>query len=203
MQSCGGSLAQAAEDGAYLVGAERMYGTAWYTPLERLEDWGDPAFGEVVGLDESLRRLGLEGGTTWRNIGRALRLAGYPADRAGKLAMCQIAEILERKMNQLEKVKKADKAQRPLRKKLIGQGRPLGAAGVTKAPNIDFGKKLKWCRDHALPQFRSLEAFAKYISASTMKPVELIRRALPNSSMVGDIVVDLFAGSGSRRACQR
>ena len=31
----------------------------------------------------------------------------------------------------------------------------------------------------------------------TMKPVELIERALPNSSKAGDLVVDLFAGSGS------
>jgi DNA modification methylase len=30
-----------------------------------------------------------------------------------------------------------------------------------------------------------------------MKPVELIRRAITNTSRVGDIVVDLFGGSGS------
>jgi DNA modification methylase len=38
----------------------------------------------------------------------------------------------------------------------------------------------------------------------TMKPVELIDRALRNSSRAGDIVVDLFGGSGSSLiACQR
>jgi DNA modification methylase len=38
----------------------------------------------------------------------------------------------------------------------------------------------------------------------TMKPVELIERALRNSSKAGDIVVDLFGGSGSSLiACER
>jgi len=38
----------------------------------------------------------------------------------------------------------------------------------------------------------------------TMKPVELIERALVNSSKAGDIVVDLFGGSGSTLiACER
>ena len=38
----------------------------------------------------------------------------------------------------------------------------------------------------------------------TMKPVELIERALLNSSKAGDIVVDLFGGSGSTMiACER
>ena len=37
-----------------------------------------------------------------------------------------------------------------------------------------------------------------------MKPVELIERALLNSSKAGDIVVDLFGGSGSTMiACHR
>jgi DNA modification methylase len=41
-------------------------------------------------------------------------------------------------------------------------------------------------------------------SHPTMKPVELIERALRNSSRAGDIVVDLFGGSGSTLiACQR
>jgi DNA modification methylase len=38
----------------------------------------------------------------------------------------------------------------------------------------------------------------------TMKPVELVERALVNSSKAGDIVVDLFGGSGSTMiACER
>src|SRR5947209_16514516 len=38
----------------------------------------------------------------------------------------------------------------------------------------------------------------------TMKPVELIERALVNSSKAGDIVADLFGGSGSTMiACER
>jgi DNA modification methylase len=38
----------------------------------------------------------------------------------------------------------------------------------------------------------------------TMKPVELVERALLNSSKAGDVVVDLFAGSGSTLiACER
>ena len=38
----------------------------------------------------------------------------------------------------------------------------------------------------------------------TAKPVELIERALINSSKAGDIVVDLFGGSGSTLiACER
>ena len=38
----------------------------------------------------------------------------------------------------------------------------------------------------------------------TMKPVELIERALLNSSKAGDIVADLFGGSGSTLiACER
>ena len=38
----------------------------------------------------------------------------------------------------------------------------------------------------------------------TAKPVELIDRALINSSKAGDIVVDLFGGSGSTLiACER
>ena len=38
----------------------------------------------------------------------------------------------------------------------------------------------------------------------TMKPVELVERALLNSSKAGDIVVDLFGGSGSTLiACER
>jgi DNA modification methylase len=37
-----------------------------------------------------------------------------------------------------------------------------------------------------------------------MKPVELIELALRNSSLAGDIVVDLFGGSGSTLiACER
>jgi DNA modification methylase len=37
-----------------------------------------------------------------------------------------------------------------------------------------------------------------------MKPVELIERALVNSSKAGDIVTDLFGGSGSTMiACER
>ncbi len=37
-----------------------------------------------------------------------------------------------------------------------------------------------------------------------MKPVELIERALVNSSRAGDIVVDLFGGSGSTLiGCER
>ena len=37
-----------------------------------------------------------------------------------------------------------------------------------------------------------------------MKPVELIERALVNSSKAGDLVVDLFGGSGSTLiACER
>jgi DNA modification methylase len=37
-----------------------------------------------------------------------------------------------------------------------------------------------------------------------MKPVELVERALLNSSKAGDIVVDLFGGSGSTLiACER
>jgi DNA modification methylase len=38
----------------------------------------------------------------------------------------------------------------------------------------------------------------------TMKPVELIERALVNSSKAGDLVLDLFGGSGSTLiACER
>jgi len=38
----------------------------------------------------------------------------------------------------------------------------------------------------------------------TMKPVELCQRAINNSSQVGDIVLDLFGGSGSTLiACER
>jgi DNA modification methylase len=38
----------------------------------------------------------------------------------------------------------------------------------------------------------------------TMKPVELIERALVNSSKAGDVVVDLFGGSGSTLiGCER
>src|SRR5205814_8026361 len=38
----------------------------------------------------------------------------------------------------------------------------------------------------------------------TMKPVELVERALANSSKAGDIVVDLFGGSGSTLiGCER
>ena len=38
----------------------------------------------------------------------------------------------------------------------------------------------------------------------TMKPVELVERALMNSSKAGDIVADLFCGSGSTLiACER
>jgi len=37
-----------------------------------------------------------------------------------------------------------------------------------------------------------------------MKPVELIERGLVNSSKAGDVVVDLFGGSGSTMiACER
>src|SRR3979490_1238614 len=38
----------------------------------------------------------------------------------------------------------------------------------------------------------------------TMKPVELVERALLNSSKAGDVVVDLFGGSGSTLiGCER
>jgi DNA modification methylase len=38
----------------------------------------------------------------------------------------------------------------------------------------------------------------------TMKPVELIERALVNSSKAGDLVLDLFGGSGSTLiACEK
>jgi DNA modification methylase len=37
-----------------------------------------------------------------------------------------------------------------------------------------------------------------------MKPVELIERALVNSSKVGDLILDLFGGSGSTLiACEK
>jgi DNA modification methylase len=37
-----------------------------------------------------------------------------------------------------------------------------------------------------------------------MKPVELVERALANSSQAGDVVADLFGGSGSTLiACER
>src|ERR1700690_1479135 len=66
------------------------------------------------------------------------------------------------------------------------------------------GQKDFWYGDKTQSTLRQENKPAANRLHPTMKPVELIERALLNSSKAGDIVVDLFGGSGSTLiACER
>ncbi|MGD0301724.1 MAG: DNA modification methylase [Bryobacteraceae bacterium] len=66
------------------------------------------------------------------------------------------------------------------------------------------GEKDSWYGDKSQSTLWTEKKPAANRLHPTMKPVELIERALRNSSKAGDIVVDLFGGSGSSLiACER
>jgi len=62
----------------------------------------------------------------------------------------------------------------------------------------------RWYGDHAQPSVLFVDRPTASDTHPTIKPVELIVRTLQNSSLRGDRVVDLFAGSGSTLiACEQ
>jgi DNA modification methylase len=66
------------------------------------------------------------------------------------------------------------------------------------------GQKDPWYGDKSQSTLWEQNKPAANRSHPTMKPVELIERALANSSKAGDVIVDLFGGSGSTLiACER
>jgi DNA modification methylase len=66
------------------------------------------------------------------------------------------------------------------------------------------GEKDAWYGDKSQSALWEAQKPAANRLHPTMKPVELVERALVNSSKAGDIVVDLFGGSGSTLiACER
>ena len=66
------------------------------------------------------------------------------------------------------------------------------------------GQKDAWYGDKSHSTLWQEEKPAANRLHPTMKPVELVERALVNSSKAGDIVVDLFGGSGSTLiGCER
>ena len=58
-------------------------------------------------------------------------------------------------------------------------------------------KKHYWCGDHDQSDVWEYNKPVRNDLHPTMKPVELVERAINNSSKVGDIVLDGFGGSGS------
>ena len=61
-----------------------------------------------------------------------------------------------------------------------------------------------WCGDRDQGDVWSVAKPAVNDLHPTMKPVELVERAIRNSSRPGDLVLDVFAGSGSTLiACER
>jgi DNA modification methylase len=66
------------------------------------------------------------------------------------------------------------------------------------------GHKDQWYGDKSQPTLWQEKKPAANRLHPTMKPVELVERALPNSSKAGDVVADFFGGSGSTLiACER
>ena len=59
------------------------------------------------------------------------------------------------------------------------------------------GAKHHWCGDRDQGDVWSIERTSDSDLHPTMKPLELIERAVNNSSEIGDVVLDLFLGSGS------
>ncbi|WKB50794.1 DNA modification methylase [Eleftheria terrae] len=59
------------------------------------------------------------------------------------------------------------------------------------------GVKRHWCGDRDQSDVWQIDRRAKNDLHPTMKPVELVERAIRNSSRPGDIVLDPFAGSGT------
>lgn len=55
----------------------------------------------------------------------------------------------------------------------------------------------QWYGDHQQDTIWNIDRPAKSEEHPTMKPIELITRAIKNSSKMGDIILDLFGGSGS------
>jgi DNA modification methylase len=66
------------------------------------------------------------------------------------------------------------------------------------------GSKHYWCGDRSQGDVWCVDKPHANKLHPTMKPVELIERAIGNSSSKGDLVLDLFGGSGSTLiACER
>ena len=59
------------------------------------------------------------------------------------------------------------------------------------------GAKHHWCGDRDQGDVWSIDRPSDSDLHPTMKPLELIERAVTNSSEIGDVVLDLFLGSGS------
>ncbi|WKB50875.1 DNA modification methylase [Eleftheria terrae] len=59
------------------------------------------------------------------------------------------------------------------------------------------GAKRHWCGDRDQSDVWQIDRRAKNDLHPTMKPVELVERAIRNSSRPGDVVLDPFAGSGT------
>lgn len=66
------------------------------------------------------------------------------------------------------------------------------------------GAKGHWCGDRDQDNVWECSIHGKNTLHPTMKPVELVERAISNSSRVGDLVLDVFGGSGTTMiACQK
>lgn len=66
------------------------------------------------------------------------------------------------------------------------------------------GSKHHWCGDRNQGDVWTIDRPRESEAHSTMKPLALMERAIENSSKPGDVVLDLFSGSGSTLiACER
>lgn len=66
------------------------------------------------------------------------------------------------------------------------------------------GAKRHWCGDRNQGDTWEIKKPARNEVHPTMKPVELVERAIANSSKVGDVVLDPFSGSGTTMiACEK
>ena len=131
-----------------------------------------------------------------------------------KIAHCKVGsipagEIESFVIDKIKSIFQAPEFQQGLLKEFENQGHNCNAADIHKIiSDILYGwvsdKPHYWCGDrnqsdiweYNKPQHNDLHP--------TMKPVELVERAINNSSKVGEIVLDGFGGSGSTLiACEK
>ena len=84
--------------------------------------------------------------------------------------------------------------------RVLWRGHPIAAVAAVDAYVAAAALELIDVEYEVLPAMMDIEAASApdaLLIHPTMKPIELIERALVNSSKKGDIVLDLFGGSGS------
>ena len=75
---------------------------------------------------------------------------------------------------------------------------------MNRSLRLERGARHYWCGDRDQGDVWSVAKPAVNDLHPTMKPVELVERAIRNSSRRGDLVLDAFAGSGTTLiACER